>query len=106
MLRKSLFMNLRKFEKNKFQIFSEPHQLYCVSTVICIYTYAIMKTICPPWLSTHNGFVATHALGQMLPQSHCGDNREGYIVFMIAYIYVMLILLLQDLSTLCVVDYL
>ena len=33
----------------------------------------------------HNGFAATHALGQMmynaqvheLPQSHCGDDREG-----------------------------
>ena len=38
----------------------------------------------------HNGFVATHALGHImciirtscaqvheLPQSHCGDNREG-----------------------------
>ena len=34
----------------------------------------------------HNGFVATHALGHMmyaqvheLPQSHCGDNREGIL---------------------------
>ena len=56
-----------------------------------------MKTMCPPGYH-HNGFVATHALGhnltlkrvscascnrtscaQMheLPQSHCGDNREG-----------------------------
>ena len=55
--------------------------------------YAIMKTMCPPGYH-HNGFVATHALGHMmygyhlsnrtscgqvheLPQSHCGDNREG-----------------------------
>ena len=50
---------------------------------------AIMKTMCPPGYH-HNGFVATHALGHMmygctscaaqvheLPQSHCGDNREG-----------------------------
>ena len=50
----------------------------------------IMKTMCPPGYH-HNGFVATHALGHMmyimnrtscaqvheLPQSHCGDNREG-----------------------------
>ena len=46
-----------------------------------------MKTMCPPGYH-HNGFVATHALGYMmnrtscvqvheLPQSHCGDNREG-----------------------------
>ena len=54
--------------------------------------YVIMKTMCPPGYH-HNGFVATHALGHMmygsscdrtscakvheLPQSHCGDNREG-----------------------------
>ena len=56
--------------------------------------YVIMKTMCPPGYH-HNGFVATHALGQMmygnhkygnrtscaqvheLPQSHCGDNRDG-----------------------------
>ena len=44
----------------------------------------IMKTMCPPD-HHHNGFVATHALGHCtssaqvheLPQSHCGDNREG-----------------------------
>ena len=50
-----------------------------------------MKTMCPPGYH-HNGFVATHALGHLgtwalnrtscaqvheLPQSHCGDNREG-----------------------------
>ena len=64
-----------------------------------------MKTMCPPGYH-HNGFVATHVLGHMmygytllvpmnqrvlnkqsnhtscaqvheLPQSHCGDNREG-----------------------------
>ena len=45
-----------------------------------------MKTMCPPSYH-HNGFVATHALGLSvpnscaqvyeLPQSHCGDNREG-----------------------------
>ena len=45
-----------------------------------------MKTMCPLGYH-HNGFVATHALGHImctscaqvheLPQSHCGDNREG-----------------------------
>ena len=56
-----------------------------------------MKTMCPPG-HHHNGFAATHALGHMmyscaqvhdvqlctscaqvheLPQSHCGDDREG-----------------------------
>ena len=34
-----------------------------------------MKTMCPPGYH-HNGFVTTHALGQV-PQSHCGGNREG-----------------------------
>ena len=59
---------------------------------IYIHIYVIMKTMCPPGYH-HNGFVATHALGHMmhgyminrtscaqvheLPQSHCGDNREG-----------------------------
>ena len=49
--------------------------------------YAIMKTMCPPGYH-HNGPVATHALRHMmygglctqvheLPQTHCGDNREG-----------------------------
>ena len=63
--------------------------------------YVIMKKMYPPGYH-HNGFVATHALGHMmygytlstlcvvdhfnrtscaqvheLPQSHCGDNREG-----------------------------
>ena len=43
-----------------------------------------MKTMYPPSYH-HNSFVATHALGHRtscaqaheLPQSHCGDNREG-----------------------------
>ena len=47
--------------------------------------YAIMKTIWPPgYLQSNNGFVAIHALWQLitscahiheLPQSHCDDNR-------------------------------
>ena len=39
-----------------------------------IYLYVIMKTKCRPGYH-HNGFVATHALGQMMYS--CGDNREG-----------------------------
>ena len=40
-----------------------------------------MKTMCPPGYH-RNGFVATHATRAFaqvyeLPQSHCGDNREG-----------------------------
>ena len=64
-----------------------------------------MKTMCPPGYH-HNGFVATHALGHMmygssctscaqvheLPQSHCGDNREGTLFH--DCIYITLILLL------------
>ena len=51
-----------------------------------------MKTMCPPGYHD-NGFVATHALGHLmygtvhrcaqvheLPQSHCGDNREGTLL--------------------------
>ena len=46
--------------------------------------YAVMKIILPPGYH-HNGFVAAHAVGNImysyaqvheLPQSHCGDNRE------------------------------
>ena len=41
--------------------------------------HAIMKAMCPSSYH-HNGSVATHALAHMmyeLPQSNCGDNREG-----------------------------
>ena len=41
----------------------------------------------------HNGFVATHALGHMnctsctqvhqLPKSHCSDNREGTLLWLL-----------------------
>ena len=37
-----------------------------------------MKTMCPPGYH-HNGFVVGTSCAQVheLPQSHCGDNREG-----------------------------
>ena len=44
--------------------------------------------MCPPGYY-HNGFMATHALGNNLtscvqvhemPQSHCGDNQEGALL--------------------------
>ena len=50
-----------------------------------IYIY-IMKTMFPPDYH-HNGFVATHALGY---------------IYIYIYIYITPILLLWDLSTLCV----
>ena len=67
---------------------------------ITIYIYVIMKTMCPPGYH-HNGFMATHTLEHMmygsscctfimygtscsqvheLPQSHCGDKREGTLL--------------------------
>ena len=52
-----------------------------------------MKTMCPPTYDL-NGFVVTHAFGNMmygscaqahaLSQNHCGDNWEGSICI---YIY-------------------
>ena len=58
-------------------------------TDIYTYIYVIMKTMCPPGYH-HNGFVATQRFigtsnvepyimcpSRELPQSHCGDNREG-----------------------------
>ena len=80
--------------------------------------YVIMKTMCPPGYH-HNGFVTTHALGHMmyimcmyhriscaqvheLPQSHCGDNREGtlrahiYIhIYTHTYIYIIFVNLVE-----------
>ena len=71
--------------------------------------YAIMKIMCLHGYH-HNGFVATHALGHMitvcvcclctscaqvheLPQRHCGDNREGTLLYLydiyIGHIYVI-----------------
>ena len=37
--------------------------------------------MCPPGYN-HNGFMEIHALGQLheLPQSPCGDNREGTLI--------------------------
>ena len=63
-----------------------------------------MKTMCPPGYH-HNGFVATHvpkcmschkAIVVITGRAHCFHD----------YIYITLILLLWDLSTLIVVDHL
>ena len=55
--------------------------------------YIIMKTMCPPGYH-HNGIVATHELGRMM---------YGYTLRLyVDNIYIMLMLLLWDLSTLCV----
>ena len=44
--------------------------------------YVIMKKMYPPGYH-HNNFVATHAFGcaqvHELPQSHCGNNRDGIL---------------------------
>ena len=74
-----------------------------------------MKTMCPPGYH-HNGFVATHALGHMMyPMYHvpkCMSCHKAIVVItgrahcFHDYIYITLILLLRDLSTLCVVDHL
>ena len=67
-----------------------------------------MKTMCPPTYDL-NGFVVTHAFGNMmygscaqahaLSQNHCGDHWEGsiciyiYIIYIyIIYIYILYIL--------------
>ena len=61
--------------------------IYIYIYIYILYIHVIMKTMCRPGYH-HNGFVATHALGHMmyrtscaqvheLPQSHCGDNRDG-----------------------------
>ena len=64
-----------------------------VCTCVCI----IMVSMCPSRYH-HNGFVAIHALGHIctsctqvheLPQSHCGDKRGRYIVFMVTYIVII-----------------
>ena len=67
-------------------VVSDPRHTECSNLTEERKLYAIMKTMCPPGYH-HNGFVATHALEHMmygscaqvheLPQSHCGDNREG-----------------------------
>ena len=44
--------------------------------------YAIMKTMCPPGYH-RNGFVTTHALGQMM---------YGYIIYLYLYIFVTYII--------------
>ena len=56
-----------------------------------------MKTLCPPGYH-HSGFVAIHALEHMmygscaqvheLPQSHCGDYREGTLYILNIHIYI------------------
>ena len=83
--------------------------------------YAIMKTMCSPGYY-HNSFVATHAPLHMmyiltscavdhvnhkscaqvheLPQSHCGDNREGTLlswlhIYIYIYIYIYITLQLK-----------
>ena len=67
-----------------------------------------MKTIYSPGYH-HNGFVTTHALGHIIYIHHC--QKAIVVITRRAHcfhdkIYIMLIMLLWDLSTLCVVDHL
>ena len=41
-----------------------------------MHIYAIMKTMSPPGYH-HHGFVVACAQVHQLPQSYCGDKREG-----------------------------
>ena len=76
--------------------------------IIYVYIYVIMKTMCPPGYH-HNGFVATHALGYMsahhLPKCmschKATAETTGREHCFHDCIYITLILLLWDLSTLC-----
>ena len=82
--------------------------------------YAIMKTMCPP-IYHHNGFVRTHVLGgtwytvctvtvHHVPKCMSCHKATGVITRRAHCfhdcIYINPILLLWDLSTLCVVDHL
>ena len=85
----------------------------CVYLYIYIHIY--MKTIFPPRYH-HNGFVINHALGldtwcmvlcaqvHELPQRHCGNDWRTHCFY--NYIYIVLILLQWDLSTLWVMHHL
>ena len=78
-----------------------------------------MKTMCPPNYH-HSGFVATHALGHMMyirvatePSESMSCHKAIAVITKRAhcfhdyiYIYITPILLLSDLSTLCVMDHL
>ena len=82
-------------------------------TYVIIYISAITKTMmCPP--SFHpNGFVATHAYGQTVHcVSKCMSCHKAIVMITKRAhcfhdcLYIMPILLLRDLSTLCFVDHL
>ena len=92
---------LPNFFSNPFADFAgitEKKKIFTFPMIYLCNIYVIMKTMCPPGYH-HNGFVATHALGHMMY-----SYTLIHIVHMITYI--MLILLLRDLSILCFVDHL
>ena len=78
---------------------------------IYIYIYAIMKAMCSPGYH-HIGFVATHALGHMMYGIMCiSCHKANVVITWRAHcfhdcIYITPILLLRDLSPLCIVDHL
>ena len=59
-----------------------------------------MKTLCPPGYH-HNGFNATHALGHMM-YGYTWTHDVWRAQCFHDYIYITPILLLRDLSTLCI----
>ena len=48
-----------------------------------IYIYIYIYISCISGQCVHTSCVLVYEL----PQSHCGDNQEGHIVFMIVYMY-------------------
>ena len=75
--------------------------------VYYLYTY-IIELCQHVFIYNEEGQCASHtSCGQVLKlsQNHFDDNREGTLFSMITYLHIyMPILLLQDLSTLCVVN--
>ena len=71
-----------------------------------------MKTMCPPGYH-HNGFVATHALGHMMygytllvPVNQRVLNKQSKERNISGHLSTLCVVLLWDLSTLCVMDHL
>ena len=65
---------------------------------IYIYTYTITKTICPLG-TTCNRTSCAQVHG--LPQSHCGDNREGTLVSWLHIYYIYLTFVWFEHSVCC-----
>ena len=87
-------------------IYIHTYMYICIKCIYIIYIYEIMKTLCPPGYH-HNGFMAIHALGHMM----YGLHEAIVVITLRAFCFhdcicITPILLLWDLSTLCVVNHL